>query len=46
MAAAGHGHAVEPYCGGRVDDGQTNSVLFYLSVWPSSSGRVDDGQTN
>ena len=40
---------------GWVDDGQTNSVLFYLSVWPSSavpsfvtadSGRVDDGQTN
>jgi hypothetical protein len=21
---------------GRVDDGQTNSVLFDLSVWPSS----------
>ena len=39
--------------GGRVDDGQTNSVLFHLSVWPlsvpfgaSDGGRVDDGQTN
>jgi hypothetical protein len=37
-----------------IDDRQTNSVLFDLSVWPSSadprqrilSGRVDDGQTN
>ena len=43
-------------CERRVDDGQTNSFLFDLSVWPSSakysepatadSGRVDDGQTN
>ena len=37
--------------GGRVDDGQMNSVLFHLSVWPSSAepvdnGRVDDGQTH
>ncbi len=39
---------------GRVDDGQANSVLFQLSVWPSNvyhiepadSGRVDDGQAN
>ena len=35
---------------GRVDDGQTNSVLFDLSVAVVSSqrdsGRVDDGQTN
>jgi hypothetical protein len=22
---------------GRVDDGETNSVLFHLSVWPSSA---------
>ena len=33
--------------GGRVDVGQTNSVLFDLSVWPSSaaSQRTDDGFT-
>ena len=37
----------------EVDDGQTNSVLFDLSVWPSNaipsrwtSDGVDDGQTN
>ena len=37
----------------RVDDGKTNSVLFHLSVWPSSvpfgasdGGRVDVRQTN
>ena len=26
-----------PVASGRVDDGQTNSVLFHLSVWPSST---------
>ena len=36
---------------GPVDDGQTNSVLFHLSVWPSTvvpsqRTRVDDGQIN
>ena len=32
---------------GRADDGQTNTVLFDLSVWPSSAVPiVDDGQTN
>jgi hypothetical protein len=33
---------------GTIDDGQTNSVLFDLSVWPSMSfrGTVGDGQTN
>ena len=25
------------YSSGRVDDGQTNSVLFHLSVWPSNA---------
>jgi hypothetical protein len=43
----------EPADSGRVDDGQTNSILFDLSVWPSTavpnpadSGQDDDRQTN
>jgi hypothetical protein len=37
----------------QVDNGQTNSVLFHLSVWllitiprTADSGQDDDGQTN
>jgi hypothetical protein len=37
---------IEPADSGQVDDGQTNSVLIDLSVWPSNVVRVDDGQTN
>ena len=29
-------HNIEQADSGRVDDGQTNSVLFHLSVWPSN----------
>jgi hypothetical protein len=41
-------HRSEPADSVRVDDGQTNSVLFHLSVWPSSTGpsqRTADGLT-
>jgi hypothetical protein len=42
------GRGSEPADSGRVDNGQTNYVLFHLSVWPSSavpSQRTANGLT-